>query len=75
MRVSKEKLKEELEAYRKQMQRERTIRSKDLFDVMKQEIHGDGVQEAWGLWVLDAEHRFQQFINKIREAEQALEED
>jgi len=74
VKVSKEKLKEELEAYRKQMQRERTIHSKDLFDVMKQEIHGDGVQEAGDL-VLDAEHRFQQFINKIREAEQVLEED
>jgi len=74
MRVDKERFKEKLKTYRKQMQRERTMYSKPLFDIMKQEIHGGGVQEAGDL-VLDAEHRFQQFINKIREAEQALEED
>jgi len=72
MRVSKERLKEELKTYRKQMQRERTMHSKDLFDIMKQEIHGDGVQEAGDLF-LDAQYLFQQSMEKIREAEQTLE--
>jgi len=74
MRVDKERFKEELESYRKRMQRERHMHSKDLFGIMKQEIHGDGVQEAGDL-LLDAQSHFQQFVNKIREAEQALEED
>nr|QBN22322.1 hypothetical protein [uncultured archaeon] len=74
MRVDKERFKEELESYRKRMQRERHMHSKDLFGIMKQEIHGDGVQEAGDL-LLDAQSHFQQFVDKIREAEQALEED
>jgi len=74
MRVDKERFKEELESYRKRMQKEMHMHSEDLFDVMKREIHGDGVQEAGNLF-LDAQSHFQRFVDKIREAEQALEED
>ena len=74
MRVSKEKLKEELEAYRKQMQKERNMHSEELFNILKQEIHGDGVQEAGDLF-LDAQYHFQRSMDKIREAVQVLEED
>jgi len=74
MRVSKEKLKEELEAYRKQMQKERNMHSEELFKILKQEIHGDGVQEAGDLF-LDAQYHFQRSMDKIREAVQVLEED
>jgi len=74
VKVSKEKLKEELKTYRRQMQKERHIHSKDLFDIMKREIHGDGVQEAGDLF-LDAQYHFQRSMDKIREAVQVLEED
>jgi len=74
MRVSKERFKEELESYRKRMQRERHMHSEELFNILKQEIHGDGVQEAGDLF-LDAQYHFQRSMDKIREAEQALEED
>jgi len=74
MRVSKERFKEELETYRKRMQKEMHMHSEDLFDIMKREIHGDGVQEAGDL-LLDAQSHFQRFADKIREAEQSLEED
>jgi len=74
VKVSKEKLKEELETYRKQMQRERHTHGKNLFKILKQEIHGDGVQEAGDLF-LDAQYHFQQSMDRIREAAQVLEED
>jgi len=51
MRVSKERFKEELESYRKRMQRERHMHSEELFNILKQEIHGDGVQEAGDLFL------------------------
>jgi len=72
VRVSKEKFKEELRTYRKRMQRERHMHGKDLFDIMKREICGNGVQEAGDLF-LDAQYHFQQAMDKIREAEQTLE--
>jgi len=74
MRASKEKLKEELKTYRRQMQKERHTHGKNLFKILKQEIHGDGVQETEDLF-LDTQYHFQQSMDKIREAARVLEED
>jgi len=74
MRVSKERLKQELETYRKQMQRERTMRGKNLFDIMKREsIHDGEAREIYDLF-LDAQYLFQRSMDKVREAVYALEE-
>lgn len=72
MRVSKKRLKQELETYRKQMQRERTMHGKNLFDIMKREsIHDSEAREIYDLF-LDAQCLFQRSMDKIRETVYAL---